>query len=164
MCGSFCIAVTCVDFPQPPKLTFCVAGLVCTCFGSPGLTFALWGLCALVLASHVHTLRQGLCVHLFQLPCLPSVSQGCVHLFRLTASTLLCRGYLFFLQGGLCELPKFIYLPSIGTPVPTAPTVFVASRLATWSCHLCCKGCAHWLDFSAPSHLATWAHPLCCKG
>ena len=51
LCGSFCIAVTCVDSPQPPKLTFCVAGLVCTCFGSPGLTFALWGLCALVSAS-----------------------------------------------------------------------------------------------------------------
>ena len=119
LCGSFCIAVTCVDSPQPPKLTFCVAGLACTCFGSPGLTFALWGLCALVSASHVHTLRQGPCVHLFQLPCLPSVSQSCVHLFRLTASTLCCRGYLFFfLQGGLCELPKFIYLPSIGTPVP----------------------------------------------
>ena len=60
--------------------------------------------------------------------------------------------------------PSLYTSPLLAPQSLAAPTVFVASRLATWSCHLCCKGCAHWLDLSAPSHLATWAHPLCCKG
>ena len=51
LCGSFCIAVTCVDFPQPPKLTLCVAGLVCTCLSSQGPPSLSWGFCALV-SSH----------------------------------------------------------------------------------------------------------------
>ena len=72
LCVSFCIAATCVGFPQPPKLTLCVAelctpvsagrvglcrrGLVWTCFGSLCPPSASQGLCALVLSHCLHSL------------------------------------------------------------------------------------------------------------
>ena len=54
LCGSFCIAVTCVDFPQPPKLTLWVAELcaldsvpkvhpLCALVSAPGLASAWRG-------------------------------------------------------------------------------------------------------------------------
>ena len=71
LCVSFCVAATCVGFPQPPKLTLCVAGLctpvsapwaglcrrglVWTCFGSLCPPSALRGLCALVSSRCLHS-------------------------------------------------------------------------------------------------------------
>ena len=63
--GSFLSSLTmpsvspesCVGFPQLPELTFCVAGLMCTCLHSPGPPSTSQGLCALVLAHGAHPLR-----------------------------------------------------------------------------------------------------------
>ena len=76
LCGFFCIAATCVGFPQPPKLTsvsralcalvsapragLCIVGLVWTCFSSLCLPSASWSLCAFVSSHCLHSLSRGL--------------------------------------------------------------------------------------------------------
>ena len=104
LCGSFCVVVTCVH-PSALEFPLRIMELVCTCLSSRGPPSRLRGLCALVSVPKVHLLCRG----------------ACVHLFHLTAYTLSHRGLFVLLSavpGGLCTLPKFVYLPSIGTPVP----------------------------------------------
>ena len=96
--GSFLSSLTmpsvspesCVGFPQLPELTFCVAGLMCTCLGSWGPPSALRGLYALVSTYQptlyvtglvcpslgslgLHSLPQGLCA-LERFVCLSTLS------------------------------------------------------------------------------------------
>lgn len=78
---------------QPPELTLCVVGLMCTYVISPGQPCISWGFCTLVsapCACHLHVglvftclsslcplpLHQGFCVHLFHLTCLTYLSHG----------------------------------------------------------------------------------------
>ena len=107
--------------PSASKPTLCVAGfcvfdsfpevrplrhgVLCTWFQFPGPASASRGLCAFVSSNCLHSLSWGLFV------------------------------LLLAVQGGLCVLPKFVCLPSIGTPVPPF-------ALAMLVCPLCCKGCA----------------------
>ena len=112
MCGSFCVMATCVGFPRPPKLTLCIAGLCAFDSQSPRSTLCITGL--------VWTC--------FGFPCWPSASRGLCAFVSSNCLHCLSRG-LFVLsavQGGLCVLPRFVHLPSIGTPVPPfALPVFV---------------------------------------
>ena len=62
------------------------------------------------LSPRAHPLRHGACVHLFHLMAC-TLSLG---LFVLSA-----------MPGGLCALPKFVYFPSICTPVPPLLQLFV---------------------------------------
>ena len=137
LCGSFCIAVTCVDFPQPPKLTLCVAGLVCTCLSSQGLPSVSWGLCALVLAPQAWPLLCGACKHLSQLPvctlgvthlmctcfscpCLPSVLRGFCALVSSHCLHSLLRGLFLLLSAGRVVWTAQVYMPSLyGHPSPS---------------------------------------------
>ena len=81
--GSFCGSLTmpsalpesCVGFPQPPELAFCVARHVCTSLGSLGLPSVSWDL-----------------LHLFRLPRPASVSWGlCSHVSVLWNCPLHCK-------------------------------------------------------------------------
>lgn len=88
---AFSITVTCAGFPLAPELTLCVTGLVCTCFGSPGLP-----LCFLVctcLSSHACTLLRGLCALVSSQP------------LAFFVMSVMCS---FGLPGGLCALPVCI--------------------------------------------------------
>ena len=109
--GSFCISATCVGFPQPPKLTS-VSRALCALVSAPQA-----GLCIVGL---VWTCFSSLCPPSASWSLCAFVSSHCLH--------CLSRG-LFVLsavQGGLCVLPRFVCLPSIGTTVPPfALAVFV---------------------------------------
>ena len=107
---ALCVTEICVHLSRFPRPSLCVAGLVCTCFGSPGLPFASQGLCALILASW-----SALCIEGFGCTSLgfrgpraalqgscglvlapPARSLHCgvwVHLFRLTTCPLCSRAY-----------------------------------------------------------------------
>ena len=91
----------CEHLSQLPGHIFCAARLLCTCFSSPS-----WPLChgasVELSAPCAYPLPHGFYVYLFCLTC--TLSRG---LFDLSA-----------VPGGLCVLPKFVCLPSIGTPVP----------------------------------------------
>ena len=91
---AFYITVTCVGFPLAPELTLCVTGLVCTCFGSPGLPFA--SLCALILAP-----MHALCVAGFMCTCFISPPCPLCHECRVLSAV----------PGGLCALP--VYIPPV---------------------------------------------------
>ena len=94
LCGSFCVAATCVGFPQPPKLILCVAGL-----------------CAL----DSQFPRSTLCVTRFVYTCF--ISLPALFVVGVVLPAVL---------GGLCALPKFVCLPTMGTLVlPFAQAVFV---------------------------------------
>ena len=73
---TLCISETCMGFCQPPELTPCVMGLVCTCFSSPGHLLLSQGLCELISA------HQPLCF------------TGLV--FGSLAQPLCCRACMFF--------------------------------------------------------------------
>lgn len=120
MCGS----ATCVGFPQPSKLSICITRL-----------------CALDSVSEICPLGCRACVHLtLSSPGLPSVytwvglvctclgflawpqhHRSSVDLFLLCLHSLSWDLFFSFsaVAGGLCTLPKFVCLPSNGTPVPT---------------------------------------------
>ena len=148
MCGSFCIADTCIGFPQPPKLTLChgacvhltqcprstlcVAGLVCPCFSSPG-----W------------PLRCG----------------ASVDLFRLTAYILGRRGFLSF---WLCR-EGCVRCPSLYASPLRAPLSRPLRRLclphhtrlpgpALCTARVVCAGWA-----CMPRHSRSW-EPAVCLG
>ena len=57
-----------MGFSQTPELALYVTGLVCNCFGSPGLPFMLHHLCALVSALQARPLCLGACVFFLWLP------------------------------------------------------------------------------------------------
>ena len=144
MCVSFCVAATCVGFPQPPKLTLCVAGL-CTPVSAPGA-----GLC-----------RKGLIWTCFGSLCPPSVLQGlcalvssrCLHSLSLWLFVLLSIE-----PGRLCALPKFVCLPSISTPdPPIAPAVSAGIEFGTWTHPLCFKRSALLAGFVCPTTLGSWS-------
>ena len=68
-----------------------------------------------------------------------------MHLFPLTACTLCRRGLFVLLKavpGGLCALPKFVCLPSVGTSVLRFARVVFASSVLQGLCALavfvCC--------------------------
>lgn len=163
MCGSFCIKCDLCGISSAPKLTFCVAGLVCTCFGSPGLTFAFVGLVCTCLGfpcahSASGTLCALVCAALPALLCHRAVCTCFVSLPPLFIAGVICS----FCREGCVNCPS-LYTSPLLAPQSLLHQLCLLHHVITWSCHLCCKGCAHWLDLSAPSHLATWAHPLCCK-
>ena len=83
--------------PSAPKLALWVAGLVCSCFGSPGLPSASRG-CVRLSRARACTLRcplHWLCVRRHtRLPGPPSVQQG------------------------LCALPGFVCRATLGSPSP----------------------------------------------
>ena len=142
-CGSFPIAATCVGLPQAPKLTLCVVGL-----------------CALVSAPRVHTLRHGACVHLFQLP----VPAFCVSEFTCICFVLLpalfVQGFIFssFRCAGRVVCAAQVCMP----PLFQHPSPALCTGCVCLPGPTLCVACQ--LGLSAPSHSATQACPLCCKG
>ena len=187
LCGSFCIAATCVGFPQPPKLTLCVAGLAWTWLSSWGSPFVSQpcehlsqlpggrpGFCAARLlctcfSSPSWPLCHGASVELFRLP----VPTLCLMGFMCTcfASPALCRGgcLIFQLSQEGCVCYPSLYASPLSAP-QSLPLwqLFALSHSATWACPLCCKGCACWLGLSAASHSAgfichaTWRLGVFC--
>ena len=109
LCVSFCVVVTCVC-PSALELTLCIMGLVCTCLSSRGPPSASRGLYTSLSSRGPPSVSRCFCA-LVSSYCLQSLSPG---LFVLLA-----------VSGGLCALPKFVYLPSIRTPVPPFHQQFV---------------------------------------
>ena len=81
LCGSFCVAETCVDIPQSPELTVCVKELACTCFSSLG-----WSLC------------RGARVDLFRSPVPALCVAGCMCTCLLSLPALCHGDYLLFFR------------------------------------------------------------------
>ena len=108
--GSFCIAMTCVGFPQPPSspsvsravctwLSFLEAhflchGLVCTCLSFPGSHFASQGLCALVSALLNCLLWHGVYVHLFHFTACTLCHGGYFPFFQLCRKRVVCAAQI----------------------------------------------------------------------
>ena len=103
LCGSFCVAETCVDIPQSPELTVCVKELACTCFSSPG-----WSLC------------RGARVDLFRSPVPALCVAGCMCTCLLSLPALCHGDYLLFFR--LCQEGGVrctsLYAFPVSTPVP----------------------------------------------
>ena len=93
--SSHSVSWACAHLSQLPGCTRCVTGLVRTCLSSPGTHSSSRGLCALVSAPRVHTLRHGACAHLFQLP----VPAFCVSEFTcicfVSLPALFVQGFIF---------------------------------------------------------------------
>ena len=133
--------------PSAPKLALWVAGLVCSCFGSPGLPSASRG-CVRLSRARACTLRcplHWLCVRRHtRLPGPPSVQQG------------------------LCALPGFVCRATLGSPSP--PSVWGQGlgavnglRSAAFSVYRPPNACFAWFsgDFTAPLWARLWGVSLC---
>jgi len=97
LCGSFCVAETCVDIPQSPELTVCVKELACTCFSSPG-----WSLC------------RGARVDLFRSPVPALCVAGCMCTCLLSLFFFLDEFYGF----GLDMFNCFSYCSLLAVAIP----------------------------------------------
>lgn len=117
-----------------PGPSFCIVGLVRTCFSSPGLPSALQCWCALVLVPWTLSLGcRGTC---FVSPACPLCLRACVFFFWLLRPTL-CAARVVCTALGL-------YLFSAPWPA------------------LCATRVVRWGGLYATPHLATQACPLCC--
>ena len=109
---------TCVGFPQPPELTLCVVGFVCTCFSSPRPA-----LCHRACVFPVHG---------------PAL---CAAWFVCTAGVYVCLPLgpagLPSALWGLRGLQRFVRWASLGTPgPPSVPWGFCGLLSVPWACHL----------------------------
>ena len=147
-CGSFCISVTCVGFPQPPKLTLCVTGLCALDSQFPKVHPESW---ACVHLSHLR--RRTLCV-VIGLVCTCFLSVSALFVMGVTCSSS-C------VPEELCVLPKFVCLPSIRTPVlPFEGAMFVCQLRGPT---LCAEKvvCAGWV---CRTHHSGIPKPTFCLG
>ena len=122
--------MTCVDFPQPSKLTLCVAGL-----------------CALDSAPEVHSGSRA-CVRLFQLPGLVSAPWGSVNLFWLPVPILCVTG---FMSTCLHSLPAlcggdYLFHQLCQEGCVHCPSLYASALSAPQSCSLH-PVCFHFLIF-----------------
>ena len=165
----------CAFDPVPEVHPLC-RSLVCTCLGFQGTHSASPGLCALVSALRAGPSVTGLVWNCFGSLCLPSASWALCALVSSHCLHSLSRG-LFVLSavpGGLCVLPKFVCLPSVGTPVPPfVPAVCLPCHTQLPGLALCAAKvvCTGWVCLLCQTqlglyarYLEAWGLLLSCRG